>query len=406
MTLNTSVNAIIQNNSDAFSRARVSTPTGLFDAQFTYDLQPLLFEQLVSGTGATVAHDATNRCALMTFSSTPTGGQACLQSYEFLRYQAGRSQLVFLTFNMIASVANCLKFAGYGDSSDGIFFENNGSQNQFKIYSSTGNGNQTVAQSAWNIDKLNGSGGSANPSGLTLDVTKTQILVISFQALYVGQVKIGFDINGEIIWCHEFNHANSATLPYIATANLPVKCGMTCTGTVSTTMRFICCSVISEGGEKQGFSYSFTGGNSVTAANGADTYCFSLRPKTTFNGITNRIKISLLHLDFSVTGANNVFWKLCLGQKLTTPSFADVNATYSGMQIDTAGTLSGAPLIVIDSGFASSSKVATSSSVVSRFPITLNAAGQTRTLGTYTLIVQGAGGNSAMSCQASWTEER
>lgn len=402
MTLNTSINAIIQNNLDSFSRARVSTPTGLFDAQFTYDLQPLLFQQLATGTGATITHDSTNRCALMTFASTPTGGTAYMQSYEYMRYQAGRSQLIFVTFNMIASVANTLKFSGYGDSSDGIFFENNGSQNQFKIYSSTGNGNQTVAQSAWNVDKLDGTG----PSKITLDITKTQILVISFQALYVGAVKIGFDINGDIFWCHQFNHANSATLPYIATANLPVRVGMTCTGTVSTTMRFVCSSVISEGGEKNPFVYSFTGGNSVTAANGVDTYCFSLRPRLTFNSITNRTRLALLHLDFSVTGANNVFWKLCIGQALTTPTFTDINTTYSAMQIDTAGTLSGSPAVVIDSGYASSSKVATNATVLNRYPITLDAAGANRNLGQLTLIVQGAGGNSAMSCQASWSEER
>lgn len=402
MVLNNGINTIIANNQDSFSRARVSEPLGLFDAQFTYDLQPLLFEQVASGTGATVTHDATNRCALMTFASTPTGGQSFMQSYQYHRYQAGRSQLVFVTFNMIASVANCLKFAGYGDSSNGFFFENTGAQNQFKIYSTSTNGNQTVAQSAWNIDKLDGTG----VSGITLDITKTQILVISFQALYVGAVKIGFDIDGDIVWCHQFNHANIATTPYIATANLPIKAGMTCTGTVSTTMRFVCSSVISEGGSPDGFVYSFTAGNSVTASNGADTYCLSLRPKTTFNSITNRIKFKFLHINFSVTGNSNIFWKLVIGQALTTPSFTDVNATYSAMQIDTAGTLSGSPAIVIDSGYSTSTRVATEASTDARYPFTLDAAGANRNLAQLTLIVQGVGGNSAMSAQVSWSEER
>lgn len=66
---------------DAFGRLRVSNPEYVFDAQLTYDLQPLLFEQVTAQSGATVAHDSTNRCALMTFASTPTGGAAYMQSY-------------------------------------------------------------------------------------------------------------------------------------------------------------------------------------------------------------------------------------------------------------------------------------------------------------------------------------
>ena len=71
---------------DAFSRLRVSIPHGVFDGQFTYNLLPLQYEQVVTGTGATAAHDATNRCALLTFAATPTGGKSYLQSYEYNRY--------------------------------------------------------------------------------------------------------------------------------------------------------------------------------------------------------------------------------------------------------------------------------------------------------------------------------
>ena len=96
-------------NLDAFSRLRVSNPLILHNSQFTYDLAPLIMEQITLGTGATVTYDSTNRNALMTFSSTPTGGKAYMQSYEYLPYQPGRSQLIFVTFNMVAGVANTLR---------------------------------------------------------------------------------------------------------------------------------------------------------------------------------------------------------------------------------------------------------------------------------------------------------
>jgi hypothetical protein len=337
----------------------------------------------------------------MTFSST-SSGSAFMQTFDVFKYQPGKSQLVFVTFNMIAQVANVLKFAGLSDGVNGIEFQNNGTTNQFVIYSSTSNGNQTITQANWNLDKLNGTG----KSGLTLDITKCNILCIDFQALYVGRVRVGFDIGGTIIYCHEFLHANIITTPYIASANLPVRCGMTSTTSATTTMRFICSSVISEGGQDQTNSYTFTTGATITAANNSDTYCLTIRPKTTFNGIVNRSKISLLDIDFGVTGANNVFWKLCIGQALTTPTFTDVNTTYSSMQVDTTGTLSGSPSVVIASGYASSNKFSTNASLINKYPISLDRSGSVRSLGSLTLILQGQGGNSAVGTQISWQEDR
>ena len=111
---------------DAFSRLRISAPHSLFESQFTYNLQPLLLEQFASGTGASITHDTTNRCALFTFSSTPTGGTAYMQTFEHFRYTSGKSQLCMITFNMNGGADNTLKFAGYSDGTNGIEFQLNG----------------------------------------------------------------------------------------------------------------------------------------------------------------------------------------------------------------------------------------------------------------------------------------
>lgn len=395
-------------NLDSFSRLRISNPLTLFSAQLTYDLQPLLYEQITNGTGATIAHDTTNRDALLTFASTPTGGKAYMQSYEYLSYQPGKSQLIFVTFNMIASVANVLKFAGYSDGVNGIEFQNDGSVNQFIIYSGTSIGNETVTQASWNLDKLNGTGAS----GLTLDVTKTQILVIDLQALYVGRVRVGFDIGGQIIYCHEFNHSNLIAYPYIQTANLPVRCGMTCTATVSTTMQFICCSVISEGGveDTDKFGYTFVQNGTATAGSGTRTHLLSLRPKTTFNGFTNRTRVVYIDVELFVTGTKPVRWELCIGQAISgTTTYNDVNTTYSSIEYNSAGTISGSPVIVIDGGWVAASGVSPgliNNTVVSRYPMTLDAAGAIRSLGTLSLIVSGIGGTSECSGGIKFKEIR
>ena len=395
-------------NLDAFSRLRVSNPLILHNSQFTYDLAPVIMEQIVTGTGASITHDGTNRCALMTFASTPTGGKAYMQSYEYLPYQPGRSQLIFVTFNMIAAVANVLKFAGYSDGVNGIEFQLDGTTKQFVIYSASSAGNETVTQSSWNLDKLDGTGAS----GFTLDITKTQILVIDIQALYVGRVRIGFDIGGNIIYAHEFLHANLFASPYIQTANLPVRCGMTCTATVSTTMNFICSAVISEGGTEDinVFGYTFQQDTGAISVGTGGTHMLSLRPKTTFNSFTNRTRVAYIDVEIYNAGNQPVQWQLCVGQAITgTTTFNPVNNTYSSSEYNIVGGLSGSPAIVIDGGYVASSgsaKGVTNTAINSRYPITLDAAGSHRSLGTLTLKATSLSGSQTVYASIKFREIR
>jgi hypothetical protein len=374
-------------NLDAFSRLRVSNPLILHNSQFTYDLAPVIYEPITNGTGATVTFDSTNRCALLTFASTPTGGKAYMQSFEYLPYQPGRSQLIFITFNMLGGIANTLKFAGYSDGTNGIEFQLNGTTKQFVIYSGTSAGNETVTQSSWNIDPLDGTGAS----GITLDVTKTQILVIDIQALYVGRVRVGFDIGGQVIYAHEFLHANTFIYPYAQTVNLPVRCGMTCTGTVSTTMNFICSAVISEGGSEDinVYGYTFQQDSGVVSIGTGGTHMLSLRPRTTFNSITNRSRVAFIDVEIYNAGNQAVQWQLCIGQAITgTTTYNNVNTNYSSSEYNVLGTLSGSPVIVIDGGYVASGgsvKTVTNTAIISRYPITLDAAGLHRAMGTLTL---------------------
>lgn len=390
----------------AFGRLRVASPSYVFDTNFQYDLQPLVFEQIVSGTGATITHDATNRHGLMTFSSTPTGGSAIMQTFEHFRYQAGRSQLIFATFNFMGGAADTLKFVGYSDGNNGICLQMNGTTPRFALLSDTDKGDEFVNQSSWNVDKLDGTG----KSGITLDFTKTQILVIDLQWLGVGRVRVGFDIDGVVVVAHQFTHANYQTVAYMQTANLPVRAGMTCTATVSTTMRFICASVTSEGGTVELTGYTHVQTASATASQDARTHILSIRPRTTFNSITNRVKFVLDNLDLAVTGNAPVYWELVLGQAITgTTTYTNANATYSAFEYNSAGTISGSPLIILAAGYVASSsntKGALNKAISNKYPITLDAAGAVRSLGTISLLATGIANASAMRASMTWTEIR
>lgn len=392
---------------DAFGRVRVSHAVSVFESQFTYNLQPLILEPITSGTGASVSFNSTDRCADMAFSSTASGGKAYMQSYEHLRYVPGRSQRVFVTFNFNEPKADTLKFAGYSDGTNGIEFQNNGSVNQFVIYSGTSAGNQTAEQPDWNVDHFDGTG----PSGVNLDITKTQIMGLDLQALYTGRVRVGFDVNGTFYPAHEFLAANVLTHPYIQTVNLPIRCGMTCSATVSTTMKFVCSTVQNEGLVQDPStypSYPFAAEGTKQAPNGSFAHILSIRPTTTFNSIANRIKMIMQNASFVALNASPVVYQIVLGQAITgTTAFTAVNSTYSGMEFNTAGTASGAPAIVLQEGYISQSNVAVSAPLNNiRAPLTLDAAGAVRSLGTLSVLVQGLGGAVNTRASLNWSEIR
>lgn len=393
---------------DSFSRIRTSSPTYLFDAQLTYDLQPLLLQTISSGTpgttGATITYDPTNCAALMVLNSNTTG-QAYIQSYEYFRYQPGRSQLIFMTFCMNGGIDHIKKFAGYSDGINGVEFQLSGTTPQFMIYSKTSNGNEIAIQNNWNLDTMDGNG----PSRITMDFAKTQILVIDLQALYVGRVRCGFDIDGNIYYAHQFLHSNRIAYPYIQSANLPVRMGIVSTTPTSGDMIGTCMSVSSEAGQIQeaGYSTSITG--SVTAGNGVATHALSVRPKLTFNSSTNRTKFILSSVDI-VAGNNPISWQLAIGQRIAgTTGFNNVNTNYSAFEYNNVGTISGSPTLVISNGFIGSSagnRGSISREATVRTPICLDALGNNRDNGTVSLILQGIGGTSVCNYALNWSEIR
>jgi len=135
-----------------------------------------------------------------------------------------------------------------------------------------------------------------------------------------------------------------------------------------------------------------------------------VQPATTFNSIANRSKFVLESLDIAVTGNAAIKWELCLGDVLTgTTTFNAVNATYSAMQYNVAGTTSGTPAIVIAQGYvAASANVKGAANVTKdlRYPITLDSAGAARAMGRLTVLVTGLGATSATRAVLNWREIR
>lgn len=401
-------------NLDAFSRLRMSNPITLFSSQLTYNSNPLLFEKVTGPNGGNIFGVEAERYLRIELQATGTS-KSYIQSYEYIPYQPSKSQLVFVTFNFVGPPGNSgvTKFAGLSDGINGVELQISSTYTRFAILTgSSSGGTQYINKGSWNIDRFDGTG----PSGITIDFTKCQILVIDFQALYVGRVRFGFDINGQIYYAHAFNNANNLVAPYFQTANLPIRVGMTSTASTGASteyMFYFCSAVVSEGGTEDSnlFGYNFAASSGLISGFGTTTtHALSIRPRTdltttsapkfvdypvTITDFTSRIKIVLQGLEIINTGAKPLKWNLAIGYGLTGATFNKVNQQYSSVDyaVGSGVTLANTP-IIINSGYIASGGFfngVTDTSISSRYPITLNAAGAVRDLGTATVTLETLG---------------
>jgi len=231
---------------DAFGRLRISSPYTLFDSQNRYAADGQFSSS--TATDGTAVYNANKACVDMTVT-TSSGSETIRQSKRVFIYQPGKSLLVLATFVMNEAKTNLRQRVGYFNTDNGIFFQVNNTTKSFIIRTYTGGSAsdaRKVDQADWNGDKLDGTG----PSGITLDITKTQNFFTDMEWLGAGSVRCGFVLDGQFIVCHTFNNANSQTAVYMQTAILPIRYEITNTGATASnsTMQQICSAVISEGG--------------------------------------------------------------------------------------------------------------------------------------------------------------
>lgn len=228
---------------DSFGRFRVSEPFTLFDSSHRYTDNGKW-----ATSGSTATFNADEGLVDLTINTT-SGSKVYRETTRVFPYQPGKSLQVMNSFVMNSGKANLRQRVGYFGADNGYYVEVSGTSAPFLVQRSSNTGsvvNTRVAQADWNIDKLDGKG----PSAYTLDMTKSQLSWFDFEWLGVGTVRAGFLIDGELVHCHSFHHANAITSTYMTTATLPCRYEIENLDDTATnsTLKQICSTVLSEGG--------------------------------------------------------------------------------------------------------------------------------------------------------------
>jgi len=309
---------------DAFGRLRMSEPYTLFDSSHRY-ADNGLWATASGVSGYAQFNQSQGLIDLNVVSGS--GSYVTRETKRVFAYQPGKSILNLNTFVMSPAKTGLRQRIGYFGDDNGMFLQLNGSTLSFvKRSSITGSiADTAVNQADWNGDKLDGTGAS----GITLDITKAQILWMDLEWLGVGSVRMGFVINGKFILCHTFNHANLIDSTYITTASLPLRYEINNTAATSgnSTLKQICSTVLSEGG------YELKGGQQALGFNVGTPYNHIITTNTDYPVTTIRLKstrldavVVLSALSVLAVSTADYRWKLVMGGTTTGGSGTWVSA--------------------------------------------------------------------------------
>jgi hypothetical protein len=389
-------------NIDAFGRLRVSTPYTLFDSSHRFADNNLWSTSTATGGAATFNSSQGLIDLAVTAAS---GSEVVRETTKIFSYQPGKSLLVLSTFVMSSAKTGLRQRVGYYGAANGYYLEQNDSTVSFVERTSVSGAlvNTPVTQASWNIDPLNGTG----PSGITLDLTKAQILFMDLEWLGVGTVRIGFIIDGNFYVCHKFQHANIIASTYITTASLPLRYEITNTGATSgaSTLKQICSTILSEGG------YELTGLqqaigipiNSPRTLGTAGTFypVISLRLKTTrLDGIAILSALSAMPI---TTGNYN--WQLIATGTTTGGTWVSAG-TNSSVEYNITGTTFAGGRILASGFFNATNQGSSQIDLLKEalFKFQLERNGLTATPFELTLVIASDSASDTVVASLDWEE--
>ena len=339
---------------DAFGRLRTSTPLTLFDSSHRYRDNGLWTTS--TGTGGTYVFSSGEGLINLNVT-TASGAKVLRETKRVCSYQPGKSLQIMNTFVMASGQANLRQRVGYFGTANGIYVEVSGTSVPSFVERNSVSGvvaETRVPQTSWNVDKLDGNG----PSGFTLDITKAQIHWTDIEWLGLGTVRTGFVINGKLVHCHSFHHANIITSTYMTTASLPLRYEIENLGTTasSSTLKQVCSTVLSEGGYELRGAQSTIGTPVATPYDLTNASTFypviSIRLKSTFlDAIVILTALSIM----GITNNASYNWKVVAGGTTTGGTWVSA-ADDSAVEYNITGTsFSDAGGRGLASGFANGS---------------------------------------------------
>jgi hypothetical protein len=252
-------------STDSFGRQRTAHCNNVFHSQYRYDLQPLLFNTLITNTdgvadptdGVDTSYTKTGDVGTVAQSVTPTPAVylntyfpgedgagttfpypsdqvAIYQTKTYMPFQADSTMYVVIGATMRTVLAvdyNTARLGYYDDANNkdvsadiggsGVFFEMDPAgavSAGIRNFVSGAQADTLVAQADWNLDQMDGTGASTD----NIDFTKPQLYCFEIE-MSSSRIRLGFNVNGGIVWAHQFVNYNTTDENQLFNYSLPIR---------------------------------------------------------------------------------------------------------------------------------------------------------------------------------------
>ncbi|RKD24724.1 hypothetical protein BEP19_09555 [Ammoniphilus oxalaticus] len=267
----------------------------------------------------------------MTGSST-----ANMRTRKYLRYTTGLGIRTIFNALFTLGIAGTRQIIGLGDQGEGLFFGYNGAR--FGILRRSNGVDNWTEQSAWNMDRLDGSGGS----GVMLDPTKGNLYRITYQGDYgVITFFVAHPSSGVWIPVHQQATGNVSTAPAIFTLHLPLMAAVDNGSTTANPVLRTSTAIAGvEGVATKAIATRQAFSNSKRIGSSSEVNLFTIQNKDLFNSVTNRNSIRVFMLSIAVDGeAKNIEFSLRRNAVLTgNTTFTNIHTENSSVAYNTEGT--------------------------------------------------------------------
>lgn len=283
-----------------------------------------LTTELVDTGTVTVENDM-----LKVSSGSGTAAEAHLETKKVIRYRPGFEAFAFFTALFESNPTGCIQRIGPLTSTDGYYL-GFGTDGIFEVGRINNSTVVPIKQSAFNGDKRFSE----------IDLTKINVWGIHYG--WLGSAPIFYSVmlpNGEWIVFHTERITGKLTIPHSANPQLPIHVEVVKTsGATDVIVRSGSLNGGINGSDLGAGDRFISASESKTLGVATEAAIMSLRVVSTFQSKTNRVLVELIKRILISDGNKAVTFRIYRNLSIATPTWLDLDATNSVIQIDTAGT--------------------------------------------------------------------
>lgn len=304
-------------------------------AAWRFDYGTVPNTRLYTTTTANGGSASISQSRLVLGTGVNTAGLARLQSQRRLRYLPGMGGLVRFTAVFGTPKNNSSQLIGQGDTQDGFLFGYKGTA--FGIVLRRSGTDTFVGSDAWNGEKVN-----INPALGNVYQIRYQWLGFGFIRFYILHPT---DPLRGFVLVHTILYPNTSLVTSILNPTLPLFAEVLNSGNNTDVSLMTPSAMAALEGESSTPYNPLNVGNSfdalATFANTSNDHLLTIRNKSTFGGVANRVPvmITVLNIGRSASGANTSTIRLY--RNATTAgvlTFADIDTNNSPVEVSTTTT--------------------------------------------------------------------